>query len=257
MIVREHKKSFSFVQQHHHAHLAEDLMKHWKKEMFPDDQWRHSVLTAIRNHDIGWAPFDEQPFWNDAKSKPFQFTDFPFLPKTVLYRQGIDVVENIDLYAAILCSLHYEQFIQGNNGKEAKLFIEGEQSRRERLRKEVEGFNKELFEKHFALLQLGDNFSLYCCVNEPGVDKANEHIFFRDGIPSPDNFHSLPIGRIEIYFADQHTIKVENYPFSSSFDVEVKQKKVLKKDIEANGLQVAYKEADYEVIHLHISPANK
>ncbi|PID20646.1 hypothetical protein CSV61_13800 [Sporosarcina sp. P3] len=257
MIVREYEKSFSFVQQHHHAHLAEELMKHWKKEMFPDDQWRRSVLTAIRNHDIGWAPFDEQPFWNDAESAPFQFTDFPLLPKTVLYRQGIDVVENIDIYAAMLCSIHYEKFIQSHNEKEAKLFIEGEQCRRERLCKEVEGFTKELFDKHFALLQLGDNFSLYCCVNDPGVDKANEHIFFRDGIPSPDHFHSLPKGRIGIYFADQHTMKVENYPFSGSFDVEVKQKRVLKKDIENKGLQVAYKEADYEMIPLHISPARK
>ncbi|PID04926.1 MULTISPECIES: DUF3891 family protein [unclassified Sporosarcina] len=257
MIVREHEKSFIFVQQHHHGHLAEELMKHWKKDMFPDDQWRPSVLTAIRNHDIGWSPFDEQPFWNDATSAPFQFTDFPLLPKTVLYRQGIDEVEKIDLYAAMLCSFHYEQFIQSSNEKAAHLFIEGEQSRRERLSREVEGFTKELFEKHYALLQLGDNFSLYCCVNDSGVDKADEHAFFRNGIPSSSIFHSLPIERIGIYFADQHTIKVEDYPFCCSFDVEVKQKNVLKQDIKDKGLQVAYEEADYEVISFHISPAPK
>ncbi|PIC83341.1 hypothetical protein CSV73_07200 [Sporosarcina sp. P1] len=257
MIVREHEKTFSFVQQHHHGHLAGELMKHWKKDMFPDDQWRHSVLTAISNHDIGWAPFDKQPFWNDAKSAPFRFTDFPLLPKTVLYRQGIDDIEQMDQYAAMLCSLHYEQFIQSNNEKEAKLFIKGEQNRRERLCKEIEGFDKDLFEKHFALLQLGDNFSLYCCVNDPGIDKANEHVFFRDGIPSTSIFHTLPVGRIGIYFADQHTVKVENYPFSYSFDVEVKQKTVLKKDIEDHGLQVAYEKADYEVIPFHFTPSNK
>lgn len=257
MIVREHEKSFSLVQQHHHGQLAGDLMKQWKNEMFPDDQWRHSILTAITNHDIGWSPFDEQPFWNDKKSAPFRFTDFPLLPKVVLYRQGIDDIEEMDQYAAMLCSLHYEQFIQNSDEKEAKLFIEGEQLRRKRLSKEVEGFDSKLFEKHFALLQLGDNFSLYCCVNDPGVDKADEHVFFRNGIPSPDTFTELPIGRIGIQFTDEHTIEVENFPFSQSFTIEVKQKTVLKKDITEKGLQAAYEEAEYEMIELHISPLDK
>ena len=257
MIVREHEEAFSLVQQHHHGQLAEELMKHWDTDMFPCDQWRSSVLTAIRNHDIGWASFDEQPFWNDAKSAPFRFTDFPLLPKIVLYRQGIDEVEMMDSYAAMLCSLHYEQFIQSSHEIEAKQFIEAEQNRRKRLSKEVDGFDKELFEKHFALLQLGDNFSLYCCVNDPGVDKANEHVFFQNGIPSPNNFSALPTGRIGIHFADQHTIKVEDYPFCHPFDVEVKQKNVLKKDIEDKGLQVAYEETVYEAITLHFSPEGK
>lgn len=257
MIVREHGESFSLVQQHHHGLLAEELMKHWKKDMFPDDQWRHSVLSAIRNHDIGWAFFDEQPFWNDSTSSPFRFTDFPLLPKIVLYRQGIDEVEKKDPYAAILCSLHYENFIRSNKENEAKQFVKGEQNRRERLSKKVEGFDQELFEKHFSLLQLGDNFSLYCCVNDPGVDKANEHTFFRNGIPSPSNLSALPTGRIGIHFADQHIIKVEDYPFSHLFDVGVKQKTVLKKDIEDKGLHAAYEGADYEIITLHISPEEK
>lgn len=257
MIVREHEKSFSLVQQHHHGQLAGELMKHWKKDMFPDDQWRHSVLIAITNHDIGWALFDEQPFWNDAKSAPFRFTDFPLLPKIVLYRQGIDDVEKMDAYAAMLCSLHYEQFIQHNDEKLAKQFVEAEQNRRRRLTEKVDDFDQELFEKHFTLLQLGDNFSLYCCVNNPGVDKVDEHMFFRNGIPSPGNFHSLSTGRIGIHFADQHTIKVEDYPFRHPFDVKVKQKNVLRKDIEDKGLQVAYEEADYETITFHISPEDK
>ncbi len=257
MIVREHDKSFSLVQQHHHGQLAGELMQLWKSDMFPDDQWRNSVLLAIANHDIGWAPFDEQPFWNDEKLAPFSFIDFPVLPKIVLYRQGIDDVEEIDTYAAMLCSLHYEHFIKNSDEKEARKFVEDEQLRRQRLSIEVDGFDNELFEKHFALLQLGDNFSLYCCVNEPGVNKEHEHMFFRDGIPSPDTFSELPNGKIGIRFRDQHTIEVEEFPFSQPFSIEVKQKTVMKKDIEEKGLQAAYEEVEYDMIKLKISPVHK
>ena len=175
------------------------------------------------------------------------------LPKTVLYRQGIDDVEEMDPYAAMLCSLHYEQFIQNSDEN----FVAGEQMRRQRLSTEVDGFDSELFKKHFALLQLGDNFSLYCCINDPGVDKIDEHIFFRNGIPSPDIFPQLPVERMNIRFTDQNTIEVEDFPFSQSFTIKVKQKIVLKSEITEKGLQVAYSEAAYEMIELTISPAHK
>ncbi|ARD47394.1 DUF3891 family protein [Sporosarcina sp. P33] len=257
MIVREHDKSFSLVAQHHHGQLAGYLMQFWREDMFPDDKWRNSVLTAITNHDIGWHSFDEQPFWNDAKDVPFGFTDFPLLPKILLYRSGIDRVEKIDAYAAMLCSVHYEQFIEGSGEKEAREFIHDERLRRERLSEKIEGFDAVLFEKHFALLQLGDNFSLYCCLNDPGADKMNEHPFFQQGIPSPFIFPSLPKEKIGIRYTDPHTIRIEEFPFRETFDVKVKQKTVLKKDIADQGFQSAYAHAMYETITLRIAAEDK
>ncbi|PIC64275.1 hypothetical protein CSV79_07330 [Sporosarcina sp. P13] len=253
MIVRVHEEEFIMIEQHIHGQLAKELMSHWDVDMFPKDKWRDSILTAISNHDIGWSPFDRQPFWNDTKSAPYSFTNFPLLPKIVLYRQGIDSVEKIDNYAAMLCSLHYEQFIQNSEGIEAKQFIEQEHKRRERLAAQVIGFDPELFEKHYALLQLGDNFSLYCCVNDPGVKKEDEHPFFQNGIPSPKVFRKLPTERIAIHFTDNKTITVQDFPFTKAFTVQVNQRTVCKKTIAAIGLQSAYDKADDERITLHFA----
>ena len=257
MIVREHEHHFIMIQQHHHGLLAGTLMSEWKEDMFPENQWRKSVLTAISHHDRGWSPFDEQPFWNDEKSAPFRFTDFPLQPKIVLYRQGINEVEKMDAYAAMLCSLHYEQFIQTSEESEAQQFKEEEQSRRQRLRQSIEGFDEQLFEDHFALLQLGDNFSLYCCVNDPGSHKSDEHVFFRNGIPSPENFSELPTGRIGIRFADAQMIRVQDFPFKHRFSIEVKQKRVAKESIRKKGLYAAYAETEYEFVTLQFSPEDK
>lgn len=251
MIVREHEKEFILIEQHNHGHLAKDIMSKFSKAMFPEDRWRESILTAIANHDIGWSSFDRQPFWNDEKLAPYRFTDFPLLPKIVLYKQGIDCVETMDPYAAMLCSFHYEQFIENNEEREAKQFVEQEHKRRERLAGQVEGFNHILFEKHYALLQLGDNFSLYCCVNDPGVTKEHEHIFFQNGIPSPSVFPELPSGRIPIHFADEHSIRVEHFPFTEGFSVEYIQRVIRKDTIAEVGLQAVYDQANEERITLH------
>ncbi|WP_301107631.1 DUF3891 family protein [Sporosarcina sp.] len=253
MIVREREEHFVMIEQHQHGHLARDIMAHWKKELFPGLKWRERVLTAIENHDIGWRAFDRQPFFHDKKSAPFRFTDFPSLPKLILYKQGIDQVEKIDTYAAMLCSNHYEQFINGNDEPKAQQFIAEEHSRRKELSKQVEGFDWQLFEQHYALLQLGDNFSLYCCINEPDADKANEHLFFRNGIPSPNVLSGLPNGRFGIHFVDSRTIKVKDFPFTDSFTVQIIQKVVSKKEIAENGLQSAYDHSANETVTLHFS----
>lgn len=107
--------------------------------------------------------------------------------------------------------------------------------------------------QHYTLLQLGDNFSLYCCINEPGADKANEHLFFRNGIPSPNTLPGLPSRRFGVHFADSRTIKVEDFPFSDSFDVQIIQKVVSKKEIAEQGLQSSYNDASEETVTLHFS----
>lgn len=253
MIVREQEKHFVMIEQHRHGQLARDIMAHWKDELFPELEWRETILKAIANHDIGWVPFDREPFLNDEKSTPYNFTDFPTLPKLVLYKQGIDRVEKMDAYAAMLCSFHYEQFVKGNKAPEAQIFMEDEHTRRRLLSKQVEGFNEQLFLQHYTMLQLGDNFSLYCCINEPGIDKANEHLFFRNGIPSPDVLPGLPKKRFGIHFADSRTIKIKDFPFRDSFDVEIIQKVVSKNEIEEIGLHSAYDKVADEIVMLTFS----
>ncbi|GKV68202.1 hypothetical protein NCCP2716_07000 [Sporosarcina sp. NCCP-2716] len=254
MIVREREESFILIEQNCHGLLAEQIMDNWKEELFPETDLRQSVLTAIRLHDVGWAPFDRQPFWNDGKQAPYRFTDFPLLSKLVLYRHGIDTVEAVDPYAAMLCSEHYSHFVNRKDGEESAEFLEREESRRRRLSESMADFNLKLFHEHYALLQFGDNFSLYACVNEPGVSKENEHPFFVNGIPSPETLDGLPHHRLAIRFTDTEVIAVEDFPFESPFSVSYPYKEIPKQRISDIGFLKAYEETGTKRTDLQFVP---
>ncbi|MFC3041722.1 DUF3891 family protein [Virgibacillus xinjiangensis] len=256
MIIREHDNDFVLVEQHHHAKLSGEIMERWKDNLFEGKGRKESVLYAIEQHDLGWKEFDKQPFWNDAKQEPFTFTDFPIHPKVILYTLGIDEVEKADPYAALLCSEHYKRFIAAESSRQADLFVRQETARQERIMENLPDFNKRLFNFHYGLVQLGDNFSLYVCINDPGVGKQDEHPFFKQGIPLPfelDGFHKNPIG---INWLDEQTVSLETFPFEGPVEVTVNQKRVKKQDIREHGLIKCYEEAQTEGVPVRLVPAN-
>src|SRR5690625_1947526 len=114
MIVREHEDLFIMIEQDNHAYVSGEIMKHWKKRLFKGKAFKSSVDNAIYKHDIGWAHFDKQPFWNDKDNAPYTFVTFPSLPKVVLYTHGINKAEQYDRYAGLLCSEHYKRFLVNN-----------------------------------------------------------------------------------------------------------------------------------------------
>ncbi len=224
MIVRERPDAFVMIEQDNHAQVSGKIMSQWKDSLFPGLDLRQSAEHAIYRHDVGWEPFDCQPFWNDQKQSPYMFTDFPAMPKTVLYKHGIDVVEKEDAYAAMLCSEHYKQFVKKEPGETARNFVEHEDQRQQRLMELLDGFNKRLFRHHFTLLQLGDSLSLYACLNEPGVSKKDEHPFFKDGISLADKLEGLNRDKMEIYWKDDQTIVLDPFPFERTLEFTLQQK---------------------------------
>src|SRR5690625_7022992 len=88
-----------------------------------------SVLFTIKYVYFGCYHFDKQPFLNDDTQLPYSFIDFPVLPKTVLYRQGVDKVEEVDAYAAALCSTHYMRFMENNTRPEVQTYIDRKSTR--------------------------------------------------------------------------------------------------------------------------------
>ena len=256
MIVREQEQAFVMVEQNWHGIVSEEMMRRWKKEWFPQAERRDSVLRAIQCHDLGWEPFDREPFWNDAKQTPYTFIDFPLPAKLILYAKGIDEVETVDQYAAMLCSYHYCQFMLGSKNREVIQFVEQEKTRRLKLVKEIQGFEEDVFFQHYGLLQIGDNLSLYVCINEPGVNKEQEHPFFIEGIPSPDALVKavqIPTHRMDIHFIDEQTIGMKDFPFDAPFTVSIPQRVVLKKDIAEKGLVKAYQETSSTSVQLYVT----
>ncbi|WP_432355509.1 DUF3891 family protein [Sporosarcina sp. A2] len=111
-------------------------------------------------------------------------------------------------------------------------------------------YYEEKFRQHCGLLQLGDNFSLYLCINEPGVSKSEEHSVFKNGIPSPGQLHGLPHHRMDIRFISNDTITVVGFPYDEPFHVNYSQRIVKKNSIYDQGLQIAYSESEVEKIRL-------
>lgn len=252
MIVREYSDRFVFIEQDIHAHLSGDIMKNWRDDLFKGEKWRNSVHYAIRQHDLGWKPFDHEPFWNDQMKRPYSFVDFPLPPKAVLYTSGIDAVEKEDAYAGLLCSSHYERFMARENQIEAKRFVQDEKIRQQRIIQSLPDFNETLYQFHFAMLRFGDDISLYLCLNEPGTPEDSIHPFFKKGL-NVSALYGFNKEHISLHYRDKETLVIEDFPFDHPFTVTVTQKSISKETIAAHGLRPSFKNTREEKVCISLT----
>ena len=234
--------------------VSGELMKNWKDSLFYGKEFRQSVQYAIRFHDYGWKIFDKQPFWNDQGHAPYTFSDYPLLPKIVIYTFGIHEVEKNDPYSALLCSRHYSRFLLHNPSEEAVAFIKQEKHRQKMIIESFGGLDYDLFNFHYGLLKLGDDLSLYICLNEPGVPKEKEHYFFQNGITLPMKPGDEKQMKMTLKWRDQNTISAYPFPFEERVTIKIKQKAISKKDILTNGLIKSYEKALYKKVELNFVP---
>lgn len=250
MIIRERSNEIIMITQHDHALISGLIAENVKDSLFHSSSKRKSVEIAIREHDRAWMPVDKHPILNDKTKLPFSFMDLPASFKTVFYKHGIDEVEKMDFYAALLCSAHYVQFMSKNKDDDLiKTFIEGERAREQRLKSIIPQFHGEAFQFHFNLLKFCDNVSLYMCLNEPGTMKDNEHFFYKDGIHSP----FVRGETMNAAWEDTQTVTLSPFPFRQPFCVFLKQKVVSKDEIVHRGIAQAYYEAPYETIKIRLT----
>src|SRR5690625_3101795 len=249
LIIRENGKGFVMIEQHHHASISGNLFNSLRNEFKPISPWKKDIEYAIYNHDYGWIPFDQTPFCDDTKNAPYSFITFPTAPKTVLYENGINVVEEKSSYAALLCSKHYSLFLQNDSTVLAKQFVENEKNRQERIKRNLQPFTETQFNQHYELLQFFDNLSLYICLNEPNVKIENEHPFFKNGIALPSY---LGEGALHLKWKSNEEIEISQKIFESNIEVFLQQKSILKEDILKQGLQKAYREGVVEEVKLTI-----
>ncbi|WP_099156696.1 DUF3891 family protein [Virgibacillus ndiopensis] len=254
MIIRERQNDFVMIEQDNHAHISGQIITNWKDSLFLGQELKKSVEYATFKHDCGWQPVDKQPFWNDQKKSPYSFMDFPTLSKLVFYKYGIDLVENVDSYAALLCSRHYTQFLIHDTSQEGKKFVQQEESRQQRIIRSIPNFNKKLFEFHYGLLKLGDSLSLYICLNEPGISKENEHHFYKDGIPIPSSLNIFGQRNLQLQWINKETIIMHDFPLRAPTLIKLKQKVISKKDIVDNGLLECYQASPLQEMTIRLIP---
>lgn len=251
MIIREREADFVMIEQKNHAQFAGDVMAQWKTTLFKGKQLRKSVEYAIRMHDYGWENLDQTPFWNDKKQVPYSLFDFPKAPKIIFYTYGIDEVEKIDAYAALLCSRHYIQFFLKDTSKESQAFLKQEAERKNRIIADLNEFDEQLFDFHYALLAFGDTLSVFACVNELGATEETIHPFFKKGLSLSSEL-GLKETVMKPSWSDEQTIALDVFPFEKTIHSKLIQKVVSKAAIQEKGLLDSYKEAEYEEVSISI-----
>jgi hypothetical protein len=255
MIVRETPENFILITQHAHATLSGQLAEHWKEEFFWQQPYTPDVLLAIYQHDRGWIHLDEVPAWDAQHAQVFSFIGYPMKAKLLHYTKGIEEVEAMSTYAAILCSRHYCSFLRGGNAQE-KEFVEQELKRQQSLIENMQLDNpakQQLVDYHFRILQLFDDLSLYICINQPGIAKAEEFPFFKNGFKNSDSFTFTNGKKIEACWKNLHTVSVSPFPLSIEHTLAVPYKQVNKKDIQQMGLAEAYQNAPLQTYQVSIT----
>ncbi|KHF38163.1 DUF3891 family protein [Halalkalibacter okhensis] len=238
MIVRDTLNSFVLVKQHDHAIISGQLAENWSKDYFQGENKREDVIYSVYQHDRGWIALDHTPFWNDLYKKPYSFIDFPLVPKLVHYKHGIDEVEEVNAYAALLCSLHFCALLSSND-KEYQWFISHEEERQKKLKKQLKinlEKRQESLISHLLLLQFCDHLSLYLCMNKPGLKKRYE-------FKGSDLLNSK---NISAQWVNPRQVAISPFPFQQEFEIKIKYKEIHKHDITKMGLVKAYEVAEYD-----------
>jgi Protein of unknown function (DUF3891) len=245
MIIRETKDSFIMIKQHDHAFLSGETIKHFDRNLLKSDQLFDDALYSAYQHDRSWIGLDETPIWNDRKKVPYTFSDYPLLPKLAFYKIGVDEIERVNTYASLLCSLHFCSFFSQSENKDCLVFLTGEARRQMRLKEKLPDLDEELLQQHFRLLQFSDNLSLYLCLNEPGVDKEEEHPWFKNGFNNTEVFHpeNQPL---MARWVNENEVTLDPYPFEKEFHVSLQYNMVSKRMVDRMGIAEAYEKSDME-----------
>lgn len=215
MIVRETATHYVLIRQHDHGVLAGNLAYHWGNPPFFPLPYELTVAAAL--HDFSWIDADAKIPWNVAEDRPWNFTDLPANERFPAYQNGLNKLEKINAYSALLASLHYCSFIDSKKGSPdpaAIRFLQKERKRQSRLKKRHPHFRKNLMVR-LAYLQLMDHLSLYCCLNKPGTPKNEEHPWYRDGFSVPiKNDRRI---HLNARWKNDSTIALDPFPFHRPF----------------------------------------
>jgi hypothetical protein len=178
VILRQEGDRLTCVRQVDHAALSGTLAEAWGTPPWDSPRPRPEVLIAAARHDDAWKGWDQAPEVRDGR--PLGFYEVDRRTTTAMYAAGVDRLEDVDRYAALMVSLHYSGFFTSHWGWQPfstperfaepqaaalRQFVDGELQRQGRLREALAlGPEDELvLEVNYKWLQLWDRISLDIC----------------------------------------------------------------------------------------------
>lgn len=240
MIVRDSRDTFTFIAQHDHATISGEMFMMLKKEFVSAEHYE-SLSFAIFQHDRAWQVPDSAPIWDDFRQEPFDFNSYPEELKVSFYKNGIDQVDRVNSYSAILCSMHYSSFYENSLNDAGKSFYEREIQRQKHLISKLK-INKDFLDYQQRILKFCDDLSLYVCMNEVGATKTEEVEWFKKGFENSELFNDKNDTKIVASYVDKNTVSFNVSPFTQKFEIKLPVKVVAKTQIQQLGLIAAYQE---------------
>ncbi|OPH50544.1 hypothetical protein BC351_07780 [Paenibacillus ferrarius] len=256
MIVYEHKGTLRFYEQHQHAQLAGKIAAAWKKDYFIGAEYWDDVMYAVKEHDRGWIDLDDSPMWEVGQRLPYGFWNYPLAIKKHFYHLGVNEVEDVNPYAALLCSLQFCKLMQMiPEDPHAIDFLKLEKKRQERLEEQLMLQSQDAKERlafHLALLRFCDDLSIYMCIHPPGTVKSKE-TWFRDGLT--ETFDFLGGNPVIPSWDGEAIVRLTAFPFQSDLQLEVPYREVETAEVSLLGLTDAYKQAKLSKLCLTLTKA--
>lgn len=179
------------ITQHNHGLLSGNIA-HILRDARTGAALHHRLILAISMHDLAWHHADAPPHaeslsWNEDEGLPHSFMTAPRPPKLIMYTKGIDEIEALDSYAALLVSHHYGAFLGGPD--QAELDIKDrEDRRRARLAAQLgfESPDDPSILEDFAWLKALDLISIFACQAAPGSDPATVPSWIKSSLRALD-----------------------------------------------------------------------
>ena len=219
MILRGNRDNKSvLVAQTDHSQLVGQMASHWGNRQFDPPKPYDSVVRAAIYHDYAWLLYETSPRVDPGTHQPYGFLQLPLgKPQLDSYQWTLDWMNKLDPYSALLMSKHrtglwkarYEtiRYPKGYNlskpAPEIQEFIE----KNEQWQKTTKaGFDAEVFDHNYRLLQVWDILGLYFCCHEVGED-------YIDPVPVTYGQAANEGVRMKMTPLTPTSVKFDPYPF--------------------------------------------
>ncbi|MFQ5689744.1 MAG: DUF3891 family protein [Gemmatimonadota bacterium] len=210
-----------FIRQHEHALLSGQLAAAWCGPGREAEPLPFEVVFAVALHDLSWRKLDATPRVDPALGRPPSFYEIPLDERLAAYSAGLDEVERIHPYAALLASLHYASFPEL---RAVDPFQSGERERRDRLRRALDlGPEDEgRVQHHLAFLRLFDNLSLFLCLTPPAA--ACEEL--PDWVDACRHSSAPDGATIHLTWVGDEVVHVDPFPFRAPLAAGVRYREL-------------------------------
>ncbi|MCI0454611.1 MAG: DUF3891 family protein [Candidatus Dadabacteria bacterium] len=253
MIRRDDKRGWILINQHDHAELSGEIMRHWGNDKFTKPVPYDEVIFAIKEHDNGWKEWDSTPEVNHENQYPKNFLEMTSLEQTEIWRRCFKRHSEEHPYASALIALHFgklnEKSLNKNSNnsypktfhKEVIDFLSNSLNIN-KSNLDLSSFPKEV-EVNLRLVQIGDIISLALChgwtSNEIGY--------------APLNYDSSST-TLSIKSSDGINFTITPYPFSlPSVRFQIRERRLNQKRFSKDSeLRQMLSETKYETIEFTI-----